>query len=145
MGSIALGLVAGGFCALAVGLKYKFGYDDSLDVVGVHLVGGLVGTIGIGFLATSGGLVYGDGPKQLLVQLSVAIFAMLWSGAATLIVGLAISALIGWRIDSEAEVEGIDAAEHAESAYDLVGSFGSRSLGGAITTSHFAEKETVDA
>jgi Amt family ammonium transporter len=146
MGSIVLGLVAGGLCALAVGLKYKFGYDDSLDVVGVHLVGGLVGTIGVGFLATTGGLFYGDGLKQLVVQISVAIFAMLWSGIATLIVGLAIKALMGWRIDTDAEAEGIDGAEHAESAYDLAGSFGSRSLGGAITTSHSTtEKESVDA
>ena len=80
VGSIILGLVAGGLCALAVGLKYRFGYDDSLDVVGVHLVGGLVGTIGVGFLATSGGLFYGDGVKQLVVQTLVALVAVLWSG-----------------------------------------------------------------
>src|SRR5690606_6934928 len=65
LGAIAMGLVAGALCALAVGLKYKFGYDDALDVVGVHLVGGLVGTIAIGFLATSGGLFYGDGLSLL--------------------------------------------------------------------------------
>ena len=59
VGSIFLGLVAGAACALAVGLKYRFGYDDALDVVGVHLVGGLVGTIGAGFLSTSTGLFYG--------------------------------------------------------------------------------------
>src|SRR5262245_27617091 len=84
IGSMILGAVAGGLCALAVGLKYRFRYDDSLDVVGVHLVGGLVGTIGIGFLATSGGLLYGDGIKQLVIQVVVAAFAILWSGVFTL-------------------------------------------------------------
>jgi ammonium transporter, Amt family len=126
VGSIVLGLVAGALCALAVGLKYRLGYDDSLDVVGVHLVGGLVGTVGIGFLATSGGLLYGDGVGQLVVQTLVAVFAMLWSGAATLVVGLAIRAAIGLRIPEEHEVDGIDHLEHGESAYDLSSSTGRR-------------------
>jgi len=147
LGSIALGAVAGGLCALAVGMKYKFGYDDSLDVVGVHLVGGIVGTIGIGFLATSGGLFYGDGLKQLVVQTSVALFAIFWSGVATLIVGLAIKAVIGWRIDEEDEVEGIDSAEHAESAYDLAisGSGGSLGLQGSVMRTKADKRESVDA
>ncbi len=126
VGSIVLGLVAGSLCALAVGLKYKFGYDDSLDVVGVHLVGGLVGTIGIGFLATSGGLFYGDGVRQLVIQVVVALFAMFWSAVATLIVGLAIKYTLGWRIDDEDEVEGIDYKEHGEAAYDLAATSGAR-------------------
>jgi Amt family ammonium transporter len=120
LGAMALGVAAGALCALAVGLKHRFGYDDSLDVVGVHLVGGLVGTVGIGFLATSGGLLYGDGVKQLVVQVLVALFAMLWSAVATLLVGLVVKAVLGWRIDEEDEVEGIDFIEHGESAYDLV-------------------------
>ncbi len=119
VGSIALGIVAGALSALAVGLKYRFGYDDSLDVVGVHLVSGLIGTVGIGFLATSGGLFYGDGVRQLVVQTVVALYAMLWAAVATLIVGLVVKHTIGWRIDEEAEVEGIDFTEHGESAYDL--------------------------
>ena len=119
LGSMGLGLIAGGLCALAVGLKYRYGYDDSLDVVGVHLVGGLVGTIGIGFFATGTGLLYGEGAKQLLVQTVVALFAMLWSGVATLIVGLAIKYTMGWRIHEDHEVEGIDFIEHGETAYDL--------------------------
>ncbi|MGH1564999.1 ammonium transporter [Mumia sp. DW29H23] len=119
VGSIILGLVAGALCALAVGLKFKLGYDDSLDVVGVHLVGGIVGTLGIGFLATSGGLFYGDGIKLFVVQLSIAAFAILWSGIFTAIIGFAIKAVMGWRVAEEDEVEGIDLAEHGESAYDL--------------------------
>ena len=124
VGSLILGAAAGAVCALAVGLKYKLGYDDSLDVVGVHLVGGLVGTVGIGFLATSGGLFYGDGLKLLVIQVAIALFAMLWSGAATLIVGLGIKYTLGWRIADEDEVEGIDFTEHGESAYDLAGRSG---------------------
>ena len=85
VGSIILGAVSGALCALAVGLKYKFGFDDALDVVGVHLVGGLVGTVGIGFLATSGGLFYGDGFKLLVVQVVIALFAMVWSAVFTFV------------------------------------------------------------
>jgi Amt family ammonium transporter len=135
VGSIVLGLVAGALCALAVGLKYLLGYDDSLDVVGVHLVGGLVGTIGVGFLAhataaTSAipdGLLYGGGVKLLVVQTLCALFAMAWSGVATLVVGLLIKYTIGWRVTAEAEVDGIDFAEHGEAAYDLAGTPGGRS------------------
>lgn len=118
--AMVLGVVAGGLCALAVGLKYRLGYDDSLDVVGVHLVGGLVGTIGVGFLASNeGGLLTGGGAKQLVVQLVVALFAMVWSALATLVVGLAIKYTIGLRLEADDEVEGIDFVEHGESAYDL--------------------------
>jgi ammonium transporter, Amt family len=128
VGSILLGLAAGALCALAVGLKYRFGYDDSLDVVGVHLVGGLVGTIGVGFLATSGGLLYGDGVRQLVVQTLVAVAAMVWAGVLTLLIGLLVKAVIGWRIPEEDEVEGIDFTEHGETAYELTsrGGAGSR-------------------
>lgn len=126
LGSMALGVAAGALCALAVGLKYKFKYDDSLDVVGVHLVGGLVGTVGIGFLSTSTGLLYGEGVRQLVVQTLVALYAMAWSAVATLVVGLLVKLAIGWRISEEAEVEGIDFAEHGESAYDLSGAGGAR-------------------
>ena len=111
---------------MAVGLKYKLGYDDSLDVVGVHLVGGLVGTIGAGLLSTSTGLLYGHGLKQLVVQFLVVVVAILWSGLATLIVGLLIKYTIGLRLDPEDEVEGIDFAEHGESAYDLTPGGGGR-------------------
>ncbi len=125
VGSIGLGAVAGILCALAVGLKYRFGLDDSLDVVGVHLVGGLVGTIGIGFFGTASGLFYGHDYKQLVVQTAVAAFAILWSGIATAIVGYALKATMGWRVDEEDEVNGIDFAEHGETAYDYVGTAGS--------------------
>ncbi|MBM9460429.1 ammonium transporter [Nocardioides sp. zg-536] len=125
--AMVLGVVAGALCALAVGLKYRFGYDDSLDVVGVHLVGGLVGTIGVGFLAANeGGLFTGGGAEQLAVQTAVAVFAMVWSGLATLVVGFGLKATMGIRLAEEDEVEGIDFIEHGESAYDLGAGGGAR-------------------
>jgi Amt family ammonium transporter len=119
IGSMILGAVAGALCALAVGLKYRFGYDDSLDVVGVHLVGGLVGTVLIGLLSTTTGLLYGHDAKQLVVQVLVALAAVVWSGVFTLGIGLALKYTMGWRIAEEDEIEGIDFTEHGETAYDL--------------------------
>ncbi len=119
VGSIVLGLVAGCACALAVGLKYRFGFDDSLDVVGVHLVGGLVGTVLIGFLSTSTGLLYGHDARQLVVQVLIAAAAVIWSGACTLVIGLALKYAMGWRIAEDHEAEGIDLVEHGETAYDF--------------------------
>ncbi|MFC5179132.1 ammonium transporter [Nocardioides taihuensis] len=133
-GAIAIGAIAGAACAWAVGLKYKLKMDDSLDVVGVHLVGGIVGTILIGFFSTSegaggiDGLFYGGGFGSLADQTLGVLVAVAWSGFFTLLVGLAIKYTMGWRIDGEDEVDGIDLAQHGESAYDLhtgVGSSGS--------------------
>ncbi|MDM7832684.1 ammonium transporter [Cellulomonas edaphi] len=135
-GAIAIGLVAGAVCALAVGLKYRFGYDDSLDVVGVHLVGGLVGTLLIGFFATDSnsawfpdgakeGLFYGGGIDQLLTQAIVAACAILFSFTATFVIGYILKKTIGIRVTEEVEVGGIDLAVHAESAYETLGA-GSR-------------------
>jgi ammonium transporter, Amt family len=131
-GALFIGVAAGALCALAVGLKYRFGYDDSLDVVGVHLVGGIVGTVLIGLVSSAAapggidGLFYGGGVKPLVIQTLTALFAILWSAVATLVVGLAIKYTIGWRITEEEEVDGIDFAEHGESAYDLGTTSGSR-------------------
>ena len=125
IGAIAIGAIAGVLCALAVGLKYKLKYDDSLDVVGVHLVGGLVGTLLIGFLATEAapagvnGLLYGGGTEQLGKQAIGAGAVLFYSLIATLIIALLIKVTIGLRISQDEEVSGIDLAEHAESAYVL--------------------------
>jgi Amt family ammonium transporter len=124
VGSLFLGVIAGAVCALAVGLKYRFGFDDSLDVVGVHLVGGFVGTVLIGLFSTSTGLLYGDGVGQLVVQLLVALSAVVFSGVITTIVGLALKYTMGWRVDRDTEVEGIDINVHGEAAYDLIGGGG---------------------
>ncbi|WTL33294.1 ammonium transporter [Nocardia sp. NBC_01503] len=125
-GALAIGVAAGAICALAVGLKFTFGYDDSLDVVGVHLVGGLVGTLLVGVFADAtvnpaggNGLLYGGGWTQLERQMIAAFAVLGYSFLATYIVGWLIHKTIGFRVDHEAEVTGIDEAEHAESAYDL--------------------------
>ena len=120
--SLVLGAISGACCAMAVGLKYRFGYDDSLDVVGVHLVGGLVGTVGIGFLASEGGLLFGDGLKLLVVQVVIALVAILVSAVVTSVIGLGIRQTLGWRISEDAEIGGIDLAEHGEQAYETIGS-----------------------
>jgi Amt family ammonium transporter len=117
-GSILLGLATGVLCGLAVGLKHRLGYDDSLDVVGVHLVGGLVGTLAVGFLDVHTGLFYGHGLGQLLAQVLVAGVAVVFSGSLTAVIALGLRATMGWRISAQAELDGIDLAEHGETAYD---------------------------
>lgn len=135
--AVALGFIAGILCALAVGLKYRLGYDDSLDVVGVHLVGGLWGTLSIGVFGTTAvnslganGLLYGGGVELLVKQGTGAVLVLGYSFIVTAVLGLVIDKWIGFRIGRDAEVEGIDLTEHAESAYELdtrtgTGSFGS--------------------
>ena len=132
--AVVIGFIAGILCALAVSLKYKFGFDDSLDVVGVHLVGGIWGSLAIGLFGTHvvnsiglDGLFYGGGTTLLGKQaLGVGLVAG-YSFIATLIIGFAIEKTIGFRISKDAEIEGIDLKEHAESAYE----YASSSRGGA--------------
>ncbi len=156
MGAIAVGALAGVFCALAVGLKFRFGIDDSLDVVGVHLVGGLWGTLAVGLFASAAtaagvdGLFYGGGIDQLWRQAVGAFAVLLFSFVLTLAIGTAIQRTIGFRIDEEDEVEGIDSVEHAESAYDFATSGGGgRALVGSAfppaTTQADAEARGVNA
>ncbi|MCO1577863.1 ammonium transporter [Crossiella sp. SN42] len=147
IGALAIGVIAGVVCALAVGLKYKLGYDDSLDVVGVHLVGGLAGTLLIGLFATDAapaaakGLFYGGG-FELLGKQAVGAFAVLvYSFVLSLLIGYLIKVTIGFRVEAEAEVEGIDDAEHAESAYDFA-TFGGR--GGAFKPAGSASTSSLE-
>jgi Amt family ammonium transporter len=125
VGGIAIGAIAGVLCALAVGLKFRFGYDDSLDVVGVHLVGGLTGTVLIGFLADPGspagvaGLFYGGGVDQLWRQVVGAVAVLLYSGVVSAVLALLVKATVGLRVSEEDEVAGIDETEHAETGYDF--------------------------
>jgi Amt family ammonium transporter len=125
LGALAIGVGAGVLCALAVGLKFKFGFDDSLDVVGVHLVGGLFGTLMVGLVATKeapaavAGLFYGGGFDQLTKQ-AIGAFAVLgYTAIVTAILALIVKYTIGLRLDREDEAGGIDEAEHAETAYDF--------------------------
>src|SRR5689334_3769610 len=149
VGAILIGLVAGVVCALAVGLKYKLGYDDSLDVVGVHLVGGLWGTIAVGFFASAAttagvdGLFYGGGVDQLWRQAVGAFAVLIYSFVITLVLGFVIAKTMGFRLSEEDEVEGIDGVEHAESAYDFATSGGG---GRSLTGSHLpTAKAQADA
>lgn len=118
--SLLLGLVTGAICALAVELKWKLGFDDSLDVVGIHLVGGLIGTVYLGFFATETGLFLGGGWEQLVVQIIAAVGVMVYSFAVAFILGFAIEKTIGFRVKNEDEVAGVDTAVHGESGYALV-------------------------
>ncbi len=151
-GAILIGVVAGAACAYAVGLKFKFGMDDSLDVVGVHLVGGVVGTVLIGLVSTAAapgginGLFYGGGFTSLGDQVGAAVVAIVWSAAATALIALAIKYTIGWRITEEDEVDGIDFAEHGEAAYDLGVSTGRGvSLAGSGSAAGTTAKEEATA
>ncbi|GAY14128.1 ammonium transporter [Mycobacterium sp. shizuoka-1] len=125
VGAIILGLVAGAICPYAVGLKEKFGYDDSLDVVGVHLVGGVVGTLLIGFLASDSmpnkinGLFYGGGFDQLWRQAVAAGAVMIYSFAIAFVIAWGIKKTMGIRISPEEEEKGIDTHVHRDPAYEL--------------------------
>jgi ammonium transporter, Amt family len=150
VGSVVLGILAGAACAYAVGLKFRLGYDDSLDVVGVHLVGGLVGTIGVGFLASKSapagvdGLFYGGGVDQLWRQTVGALAVLAFSFIATYVIGLALEKTIGFRLEREAEIAGIDLQEHAESGYDLGGYTGGRFGGTAVPSPASSSKTTEE-
>jgi ammonium transporter, Amt family len=136
VGALFIGAIAGVLCALAVGLKYRFGYDDSLDVVGVHLVGGVWGTLAIGLFATADspgafgvdGLLWGGGVDQLGKQAVGAFAVLAYSFILTYIIGYALHKTIGFRITEEEEIEGIDYVEHAETGYDLLSGGGSGSF-----------------
>ncbi|ACU39742.1 ammonium transporter [Actinosynnema pretiosum subsp. pretiosum] len=132
LGAIAVGAITGALCALAVSLKYRLGIDDSLDVVGVHLVGGLSGTILVGFFASDAapagvnGLFYGGGVDQLWRQAVGAIAVFAYSFVLSLALGYLVKLTVGFRSEQDDEVGGIDEAEHAETAYDFGGLSGSR-------------------
>jgi ammonium transporter, Amt family len=145
VGALVIGVAAGVLCALSVGLKYRFGFDDSLDVVGVHLVGGLVGTLLVGLLAApqttaiagvagvSPGLFYGGGFDQLGRQTIGAFSVLTYSAVGTAILALILKYTIGLRLTAEDEASGIDEAQHAESGYDFA------AVGGSVLV-HTAEE-----
>jgi Amt family ammonium transporter len=127
VGSLIIGAVAGVVSAFAIGLKYRFGYDDSLDVVGVHFVGGVVGTLMIGLFADPraggsngvAGLFYGGGFDQLVRQFLGAAAVGVYAFGVTLVIAWAIKRFFGWRISANSELSGIDQNEHSEIGYDL--------------------------
>jgi Amt family ammonium transporter len=150
VGAIILGILTGALCAVAVGLKYKLGFDDSLDVVGVHLVGGATGAILIGFLATPTvtgilgdgtgptGLFFGGGLDQLWRQVLAVIAVGAYSFILTYIIGKIIDKTMGFRISIEEEITGIDTTVHAESGYDFTSTGSGSGLASAAAAKPFA-------
>jgi Amt family ammonium transporter len=125
MGAMVLGLIAGIVCFWAVtGLKSMFGYDDSLDVFGVHGVGGIIGAVGTGFLASTsfGGAGYGEGVTmggQVMVQVISVLVTIVWTGIISFILFKIIDAIIGLRVPEDEEREGLDSTQHGEAAYHM--------------------------
>ncbi|CAI9386009.1 ammonium transporter [Microbacterium sp. T2.11-28] len=117
--AIVLGLIAGAVCALAIELKFKWGFDDSLDVVGIHLVGGLIGTLYLGFFANGTGLFMGGDASQLLVQTIAAFSVLIYSFVIAYVIGFAIEKTMGFRVKNEDEIAGIDTVVHGEEGYVL--------------------------
>jgi Amt family ammonium transporter len=115
--AILLGLVAGALCALAVDLKFSFGFDDSLDVVGIHLVGGIVGTLWIGIFGNGVGAAFGHGWHQFAMQALGAGAVLVYSFVLALIIGFVIEKTIGFRVKAQDEIAGIDTVVHGEEAY----------------------------
>lgn len=118
--ALLLGLIAGAVCAMAIEMKFKFGFDDSLDVVGIHLVGGVLGTLYLGFFAIDTGLFTGGASLgQLAVQAIAAFSVLIYSFIVAYLLGLAIEKTVGFRIKSEDELAGIDTIVHGEEGYAL--------------------------
>ena len=118
-GALIIGVVAGALCAMSVGLKFRFGFDDSLDVVAVHLVGGIVGTVMIGFVGVEVGVFNGGGTEQLAKQITGVVAVLAYSFIMTLIIAKVIDLVMGFRISKDDEISGIDLAVHAERGYEL--------------------------
>jgi Amt family ammonium transporter len=117
--ALVLGVIAGVAAALAVDLKFKLGYDDSLDVVGIHLAAGMIGTLFLGFFATDTGLFTGGDFGQLIVQAIAAFGVLIYSFVVALIIGFVIEKTIGFRVKSEDEIAGVDLVVHGEAAYSF--------------------------
>jgi Amt family ammonium transporter len=150
--AVLLGLIAGAVCALAVALKYKLGYDDSLDVVGVHFVGGWLGSLSIGFFATTQvnavaareSLFYGGGVDQLWRQFVGSAAVTVYSFGVAAVLALILKAVKALRVSDDAEVGGIDIADHGETAYDFTPSGGSGG-GSAFAMAGLNTGSAVDA
>src|SRR5437763_7420835 len=128
---IAIAAIAGAVCFLAIQLKFRFGYDDSLDVVGVHLVGGILGSLLLGLFADlrvnpsgANGVFFGGGAELLGNQLLAVVSTLVFTGVLSFLLAKVIDMTIGLRVDRDAEAQGLDLSQHAETAYNL-GDFGS--------------------
>lgn len=115
--ALLLGFIAGAACACAIEWKYRLGYDDSLDVVGLHLVAGVIGSLYLGFFAFNDGLFMGGDAGLLFVQTISVVAVMIYSFTVSLALALAVKAVTGLRVPVEVEEAGIDEAAHGETAY----------------------------
>lgn len=119
MWGMLLGILAGALCALAIDLKFALGFDDSLDVVGIHLVGGILGTLYIGIFGRGVGAAFGHGWHQFAMQALGAGAVLAYSFIGALVIGLIIEKTIGFRVKAEDEIAGIDTVVHGEEAYSF--------------------------
>jgi Amt family ammonium transporter len=123
LGATIVGLAAGIVCSFAVGAKFRFNYDDSLDVVGVHFVGGVLGVALIGLLATAvmtagpRGLLYGGGFGQLGKQALAIVVVAIYAFTVSFLLAKVIDRVMGFRLSPEDETTGVDFTQHAETAY----------------------------
>ena len=117
--AIVIGLAAGAICFFAVSVKYKLGFDDSLDVVGVHGVGGVIGTVLLGLFSVSGGVFTTGSARLVIVQILIALFTIVFSGALTWIIAFGLHKTMGWRVNPYEEMQGIDISHHGERGYEL--------------------------
>lgn len=124
MGAIAIGLAGGLVCSWAVGLKFRLGYDDSLDVVGVHLVGGIVGSLLLGVFGTiavnefgADGLIAGGGLALMGKQIVAVVATLAFSFIVTMAIAKLVEATIGLRASQEDEIAGLDLSQHSEVGY----------------------------
>ena len=153
LGALIVGLAAGVVCSFAVGLKFKLNYDDSLDVVGVHFVGGVVGVVLIGLLATdvmtggARGLFYGGGFTQLGKQLLAMAVVAAYAFTATFVLGKVIDKVMGFRVSAEDETAGVDFTQHAETAYaeGVHGHLGHRRPSGSSSLTDLLKQPRPDA
>ena len=121
MWAVVVGAITGVVCALAVELKFHFGFDDSLDVVGIHLVGGLIGMLAIGFFGIEVGLIYSGSFEQLGKQALASIVVLIYSFGMTYLIGWIIEKTMGFRVRNEDELAGIDTVIHGEEGYAIDG------------------------
>jgi Amt family ammonium transporter len=132
MGAIVLGLVAGVVCLFFCSvIKNMFGYDDSLDVFGVHCIGGIVGALGTGILVnpalggtgildyTTGKIAEYDMAVQMLAQSKAVLLTLVWSGVGSAILYFIVNIIVGLRVSVDKEREGLDLTDHGERAYNM--------------------------
>jgi Amt family ammonium transporter len=124
--AMIVGLAAGIVCFYAVDLKFRFGFDDALDVVGVHLVGGILGSLLVGIFASKAinsagadGLLNGGGLKLLGEQALAVVVVIGFTGALSFVLVKVLDKVMGLRVDEEAEYTGLDRTQHAEAAYAM--------------------------